>query len=87
MKVTENSNSRQPRQFTDMHSKYLKLNNNMLNFKLHQQVVNPINHQVTFLGKDLIARNERLNMFATKDEVQQKSSFDLLSRSPPPKLF
>ena len=73
---------RQPRRLTDMHSKYLQLNNNMLNFKLHQQVVNPINHQVTFQGRDLIDRNQRLSMFASQDELQHKSSFDLLQRPP-----
>ncbi len=55
----------------------MQLNSNALNYKLRQQVVNPINHQVTFSGKDLIAKSELHSMFASKDEVQQKNSFDI----------
>jgi chemotaxis methyl-accepting protein methylase len=55
-----------------LHSKYFALNNSFLENKgPRQQVVNPITHEVTFSGKDLIAKQSAssgLNVFGLRNK-------------------
>lgn len=77
------SNDLNPRRVTEMgdglHSKYFALNNSFLDNKgPRQQVVNPITHEVTFSGKDLIAKQSAssgLNVFGLRNlNIQSATS-------------